>query len=73
MVEDEFTTCLDAFSQRLGCVEANLCEQKKAYGEIVNRVLNSNGDSGTKRPASSEREAIPRKLHKSSSATFSSS
>ena len=64
MVEDEFPTCLDALTQRLGRVEANLREQKKAYGDIVNRVVNSNGGSGTKRSGNSEREAIPRKQQK---------
>ena len=64
MVEDEFPTCLDALTQRLGRVEANLREQKKAYGDIVNRVINSNGGSGTKRSGNSEREAIPRKQQK---------
>ena len=58
MVEDEFPKCLDALTKRLGRVEANLCEQKKASGDIVNRVLNSNGGSGTKRSENSEREAI---------------
>ena len=49
MVEDEFPTCLDALTQRLGCVEANLREKKKAYSDIVNWVLNSHGGAGTKR------------------------
>ena len=46
MVEDEFTTCLDTLTQRLVRVEANLRKKKKSYGNIVNRVLNSNGGSG---------------------------
>ena len=64
MVEDEFPKCLDAMTQRLGRVESNLCEQKKAYGDIVNRFLNSNDGSGTKRSGTSEREAISRKQQK---------
>ena len=68
IVEDGFPTCLDALTQRLGCVEANLRDQKKAYGDIVNRVLNSSsGGSGTKCLSGYEREAIPRKQKKKSS------
>ena len=46
--------------------------KKKAYGDIVNLLLNSNGSSGTKCSANSEREAIPRKLQKKSATAFAS-
>ena len=39
MVEDELSTCINALTQRLCHVEANLREQKNTYGDIVNWVL----------------------------------
>ena len=70
MVEYEFPTCLDALTQHLGRVESNIREKKKAYGDIMNVLLNSNGSSGTKRSEDLESEAIPRKLQKTYSAEF---
>ena len=73
MVEDEFPTCLDALTQRLVRVEANLKEQKKAYGDIVNRVNNSTGGSGAKRTQGSAGESTPTKKHKSSQSLYGKS
>ena len=47
MVEDYLPKCLDSLIQLLVRVETNILEQKKVYGDIVNSVLNYNGDSGT--------------------------
>ena len=72
MVEEEFPTCLDPLTQRLGRVEANLREQKKAYGDLVNRVNNSNGGTGAKRTQGSSGDASQGKKQKTSSSNFAS-
>ena len=71
MVEYEFPMCLDSLNQRVCCVEANLREQTKLYGDILNWVLNSNGGSGTKISTNSKHESIPRKNQKNNLVVFS--